>query len=1149
VAKSSKAMAVRPLTVALAFAMTAALIPLAPLPARAETFVVVNTEDSGLGSLRQTILDANANPGPDTITFDIDGEAPHVISLGEALPPITDPVEILGPDQESETTVVIDGGELVSTAVGIRLDLGSSGSVIKNLEIRNFGTGILVPGSSSQAHAITGNRIHGNSNSGIFLTGAESVVEANVVYGNGTGINLGTSANGNILDSNLVGTADGLTASPNNVGVNITNGSANLVVANVISGNTTRGLRIGGVAGTNNVVRGNLIGTTADGAQPLANGTDGVIIQQDAGNNTIGGTDPTAGNLISGNLGPGVLISGAGNGNQVLGNTIGLDVEGTALGNGGHGIWIPSTSFTTVANNTIRSNGGHGIFLNGSFFATLRANSIDDNTLLGIRLESGANGGITAPFVWAGEGPGEVVLEWFDGPPDSIATFEVFTSPTCDPTGSGEGRQPLELVEEETSSEGFVQVSTVLEETTGVVTATVTDVNGNTSEFSNCLVFVDEVNGPPVAVDDFVNAARATPALIRVLENDFDPDEDELFISALIGVQPEDAGSAPCEFEGTTCTFTGAAGFTGMAGFGYTVSDGIDTDDGSVTVDVAQTFGGDGTATIDGVVDAEEWAGAASFDVLVSDGTTDGRGRVYFMNDEENLYLALVVDGIGTADPLVEIRFDENGDGSFDNGEDALRWTGGECIDGFYDFGGDDVLFGFIPDTLAEQANDCPAASSTDGAGVFSIELSHPLSSGDTVDVDLTSGDFVAFQIETRFSAFFGDSPPTATTVMPGDGGTLTWEIGGEAGTVTVTGIGANAESVAAGFAVPLRDIPAQRLVAGANSIASAPLGAIELQDSPLGAIPLGAIPLGAIGGDTALGQTLLSEIPIPGGWGVLLEGTPYEGRPLQTLTLDEVSGVIDPVVLATLGLGDIRLGSTGLSNLSLAALTLGDVPLSAMCTGCPNESVLAIETSGRIVSAPLGAIPLGAIPLGAIGDLESAPLGAIPLGAIPLGAIPLGAIGDILASPLGAIPLGAIGDLAARPHRVGPAGGHPSRGDSAGRHSAGSHPTRCDPSRGDSAGCDRRRLQRTGGLLVLGHRRLLHRRRVSGRHRLVEHRDVTAGSDSAGSDSTGSDSPGRHTARGHPAGSDSPGRYRRHSRTTRGDNTGATRHHNGGVR
>src|SRR5688572_8602930 len=45
---------------------------LQPLEDRAvpAAYVVVNPSDAGVGSLRQAILDTNANPGADTITFD-----------------------------------------------------------------------------------------------------------------------------------------------------------------------------------------------------------------------------------------------------------------------------------------------------------------------------------------------------------------------------------------------------------------------------------------------------------------------------------------------------------------------------------------------------------------------------------------------------------------------------------------------------------------------------------------------------------------------------------------------------------------------------------------------------------------------------------------------------------------------------------------------------------------------------------------------------------------------------------------------------------------------------------------------------------------------------------------------------------------------
>ena len=62
------------------------------------TFTVINTNDSGPGSLRQAILGANANSGLDTIVFSI-GSGPQTIAPLSALPTITDPVVIDGTTQ------------------------------------------------------------------------------------------------------------------------------------------------------------------------------------------------------------------------------------------------------------------------------------------------------------------------------------------------------------------------------------------------------------------------------------------------------------------------------------------------------------------------------------------------------------------------------------------------------------------------------------------------------------------------------------------------------------------------------------------------------------------------------------------------------------------------------------------------------------------------------------------------------------------------------------------------------------------------------------------------------------------------------------------------------------------------------------------
>ena len=86
------------------------------------TFSVTNTNDAGAGSLRQAILDANANAGTDLINFSIPGPGPHTIQPASALPIITDPVVIDGYTQPGASPNS-NGPGLGSNAV-LKIELG-----------------------------------------------------------------------------------------------------------------------------------------------------------------------------------------------------------------------------------------------------------------------------------------------------------------------------------------------------------------------------------------------------------------------------------------------------------------------------------------------------------------------------------------------------------------------------------------------------------------------------------------------------------------------------------------------------------------------------------------------------------------------------------------------------------------------------------------------------------------------------------------------------------------------------------------------------------------------------------------------------------------------------------------------------------------
>src|SRR5437667_6717641 len=111
------------------------------------TFTVTNTNDSGTGSLRQAILDANNNPGLDTIAFNIPSSGIHTISPATALPTITDPVIVDGytqPGASQNTLAESDDANLLielegssaGGASGLRISAGSS--TVRGLIINRF---------------------------------------------------------------------------------------------------------------------------------------------------------------------------------------------------------------------------------------------------------------------------------------------------------------------------------------------------------------------------------------------------------------------------------------------------------------------------------------------------------------------------------------------------------------------------------------------------------------------------------------------------------------------------------------------------------------------------------------------------------------------------------------------------------------------------------------------------------------------------------------------------------------------------------------------------------------------------------------------------------------------------------------------------
>lgn len=232
----------------------------------------------------------------------------------------------------------------------------------------------------------SGDRALPNGANGVHVEGAprnfvggSAAGVGNVISGNlGSGVLFaGSLTRENEISGNFIGTrAGGTVALPNAVGVTLAgNAESNLVggtssaARNVISGNTEAGVRFD-AAGPANRVQGNYIGTNVHGSGAVPNGA-GVSVFFSAGVafNDIGGDVPGAGNVISGNFGPGVVLEDT-NRYRIRGNVIGTNALGTAgLGNGSDGVGIGNAGGCQIGGpgpyegNLISGNRGNGIGL------------------------------------------------------------------------------------------------------------------------------------------------------------------------------------------------------------------------------------------------------------------------------------------------------------------------------------------------------------------------------------------------------------------------------------------------------------------------------------------------------------------------------------------------------------------------------------------------------------------------------------------------------------------------------------------------------------------------------------------------------------------------------------------------------------------
>jgi CSLREA domain-containing protein len=544
---------------------------------RLASYIVTNTNDSGAGSFRQAILDANANTGQDNIDFNISAPltfGAHTISLASALPLITGAVFINGqtePDWNSATAqpvIELSGSAIAGLVDGLKF--ANETLIVRGLSIYGF-SGAAISLQLATDSIISGNYIGLRANGtttiangqGIMVqdslntsVGLELLSGRNIISGNaGSGVEISGNSNNSIIINNYIGVdSTGIQQASNGANgieissAEITIGGLTSASRNVIAGNGT-GIAAGEFANDLKILN-NYIGINANNTATIGNSGYGINVWRARGVQ-IG--DIAAGNIITGNAG-GINIAGAGALANIVGNTIQYSTgsgDGIYIGEGGStiggttgpqsnnisynsgsGISINSANATTsVIGNYINNNGGAGVRINNSArFGLLSANSIHSNTGLNIELSGatvvandildtdiGANDFQNFPNIsLALSGTNGTVLGSLSSSANQTYTLEFFKSSTLHSSTHGDARVMLGSTMVTTDNLGNASFNaTVTDFAAGEwITSTARDSAGNTSQLSQSIQAVDPLLTVDTTADVLDGATTSIAALV-----------------------------------------------------------------------------------------------------------------------------------------------------------------------------------------------------------------------------------------------------------------------------------------------------------------------------------------------------------------------------------------------------------------------------------------------------------------------------------------------------------------------------------------------------------------------------------------------------------------------------------------------------------
>ena len=372
----------------------------------------------GRVSLREAIIAANntANGGtPDKIVFNIGlNDANHVYYRNNA---------VAGTFTAAVSTTLADAAisdfdsdYLAGTARSwYRISLSGNDLNVTQAVIIDGSTQAGYDSAKGPVIELNAAGVSSSDPNGLTLSTGASTVRGLVINRAGdNGLEVDAGADGTVLVGNYFGTdVSGTQALGNSTGGggwgsigiktdNVVIGGLASADRNLISGNNGFGIELY-LSATGTIIRGNYIGTNADGSGALANTAAGITLRNSASSAVIGGTAGGAGNLIAFNGGDGVWIqSGAGSGTSVLANTIHSNTE-LAVDLGADGVTANDANDVDTGANGLQ-NFPLLTSVNSSSAGTTIAGSINTNANTTYRIEFFANRPSVADASGYGEG-------------------------------------------------------------------------------------------------------------------------------------------------------------------------------------------------------------------------------------------------------------------------------------------------------------------------------------------------------------------------------------------------------------------------------------------------------------------------------------------------------------------------------------------------------------------------------------------------------------------------------------------------------------------------------------------------------------------------------------------------------------------------